>query len=316
MDRRLRTPICFLILAAVATPAMGQPPTDGSGANDSSPAVLATVNGQPITEDDLEFLMLSRGIPAVERDKARGPLLEMLIDRRLVRQFLQQRKIRVPDDLIDEQVARIRRLIEKNGDDPDAVLNRIGFNGQRLRDEVGLPLAWQRFLRQVVTDEAVRNYYREHREELDGTRRRARQIFLTVQAAQGAQAALDQLAGIRADVTAGKLTFEEAARKFSQAPTASRGGDVGRFPFRGKMPISFTEVAFRHAAGEISQPFQSPFGAHLIQVTEVLPGQLSLEDVRPLVISALSNQRWREVIADAKKSAEISREEPAASQAP
>ncbi len=61
------------------------------------------------------------------------------------------------------------------------------------------------------------------------------------------------------------LTFEEAAKKFSKCPSRVEGGDLGFFG-RNMMVKEFETVAFNLNKGEISEPVQTQFGWHLIQV--------------------------------------------------
>ena len=82
---------------------------------------------------------------------------------------------------------------------------------------------------------------------------------------------------IRRRAVAGE-DFAELARQFSQDPgTSRRGGDVGRFS-RGEMVRPFEEAAFALEEGEISEPVETPYGYHVIQLRErFVPG---LDQVR------------------------------------
>ena len=65
----------------------------------------------------------------------------------------------------------------------------------------------------------------------------------------------------------GKISFEDAAKKFSKCPSGAEGGDLGYFG-RGMMVKEFEDAAFATAAGEISAPVKTPFGWHLIKVVD------------------------------------------------
>lgn len=59
--------------------------------------------------------------------------------------------------------------------------------------------------------------------------------------------------------------FGELARKFSNDPgSAARGGELGWFG-RGMMVAEFDSVAFALADGEISKPFSTQFGYHIVK---------------------------------------------------
>ncbi len=84
----------------------------------------------------------------------------------------------------------------------------------------------------------------------------ARHILVSNEA--DAQTVLDDLA-------AGQDWSALAAQFSIDSASASTGGDLGWFP-RGKMVEPFENAAFDMKIGEISQPIQSQFGYHIIQV--------------------------------------------------
>lgn len=62
--------------------------------------------------------------------------------------------------------------------------------------------------------------------------------------------------------------FHELARKFSEDPSAQyNGGEMG-YVGRGSMVPAYEAMAFRIRAGDISQPFESPFGFHIMQLID------------------------------------------------
>ena len=62
--------------------------------------------------------------------------------------------------------------------------------------------------------------------------------------------------------------FGKLAAELSQdTATAAKGGDLGWFG-KGQMVAPFEEAAFSLKVGEISQPVQSDFGWHVIQVID------------------------------------------------
>ena len=72
---------------------------------------------------------------------------------------------------------------------------------------------------------------------------------------------------IREDIVSGKLTFEEAAKKYSEDSSAENGGDLG-YSNRGDFVPEFEAVAYNLSPGEISEPVKSQFGYHIIKLIE------------------------------------------------
>ncbi len=61
--------------------------------------------------------------------------------------------------------------------------------------------------------------------------------------------------------------FSELAKTYSQGPSASRGGYLGRFE-KSSMVKPFADAAFAMKAGDVSEPVRTQFGWHVIKVTD------------------------------------------------
>ncbi len=273
-------------------------------------AVLATVDGQPIRQSDLEFLVLLRRLPEGEQQRLRSQLVEELIDQELLRAFLADRKTEASAEELDAHIAVVRGTIARGGKNPDEEFARLGITDDVLRRSLALPLAWQRYARQVITRTQITEHFAAHRNLYDGTRRRVSQIVLTLPAdadEAARMAALERLRTLRADLETGKTTFAEAARTHSDSPSKAAGGDVGWVVHGTRLPREIAEVAFRTPLRTVSEPFLTRFGAHLVTATEEEPGDLSLEDVRGEVLADLGRTLWNEQLTALRAAAGIER---------
>lgn len=280
----------------------------GSADDRDTAEVLAMVNRVPITRAKLELEYLSRQIPADARDQHRNQVLNELVERQLIADFLALRKIEVPERELENQLGTLRRIVTAADRDFDAAIAQLGFSEESLRHHLSLPLAWNVYVRKTVTDEQLRQEFRRHRERYDGTRVRASQIVIALPQDAPAERwddAEQQLAAVRQEIVDGKLTFADAARQHSTSPSGRQGGDMGLFEYRGRLPIDISSRAFETEPGELSPVFRTPFGVHLVTTTDRRPGDLSLEDVRGKVLEQLSRSLWQSQVEAERQKARI-----------
>ena len=69
---------------------------------------------------------------------------------------------------------------------------------------------------------------------------------------------------IHKEILEGKLTFPDAAVKYSDCPSGQTGGGLGEFG-KGMMVKAFEDVAFSLKLKQISDPFESEFGYHIVK---------------------------------------------------
>ncbi len=109
---------------------------------------------------------------------------------------------------------------------------------------------------------------------------------------------LKRIQDIRRDILSGKLSFDEAAKKYSEGPSASRGGHLGIFA-RGRMVKPFEDVAFSLEPGVVSEPVKTRFGYHLILVEEKLPArQHTFEEVKEKIIKEVKKEIRKKLATD------------------
>lgn len=95
----------------------------------------------------------------------------------------------------------------------------------------------------------------------------------------------------RLDNNAGK--FEDLAKLFSNDLSASRGGDLG-WVYPGDTVPEFERAMDALKPGEISEPIESPFGFHLIQVMERKKDDVSAERRRMVARQAIRERKLEE----------------------
>lgn len=83
------------------------------------------------------------------------------------------------------------------------------------------------------------------------------------------EAAKSELANIKAQIENGQLSFAEAARRFSEDPgSAINGGDLG-YATPDRYDPLFARAMVSLKPGQISEPFKSSFGWHIIYLKDI-----------------------------------------------
>lgn len=155
-----------------------------------------------------------------------------------------------------------------------------------------------------ISDEDVHFYYIAHADRY--TRRQQAQVrYIFFEIPQTATAADNsriqgELEALRDRILAGEMTFDAAARLFSQAPSKDRGGLVPPFT-PGDYFQEFERYAFDlEKIGDMSPVFRGPDGVYMVQlVSENLePVRTPVESVSDEIRAALRYDHVRPYYAD------------------
>jgi peptidyl-prolyl cis-trans isomerase C len=100
--------------------------------------------------------------------------------------------------------------------------------------------------------------------------------------------------------------FAALAKQHSMDPgSKDQGGELGFFG-RGQMVPQFEEAAFKLKRGEVSEPFETQFGWHLVRVDERRRRPApAFEAVKQQVLAAMIHQKAQQIAADLRRKAEI-----------
>ncbi|WP_456405944.1 SurA N-terminal domain-containing protein [Thiolapillus sp.] len=166
-----------------------------------------------------------------------------------------------------------------------------------------------------VTEEKLRDYYAQHKDEFQAPEeRRVRHIL--IQAPETADQATVEAARAKIEDIAKRLEngerFEDLAREFSDDPgSKEQGGDVGWIS-PGLMAKAFEDAAYKLEKGKLSKPVRTPFGFHLLEVTEIKSGGEGGFDVlRDEIETAYRHNQAEQLLFDkAEKLADLSYETP------
>lgn len=204
---------------------------------------IATVNGHGVSAEEFDAYLAYKNV-AVRDEHHRKRVLE---------QFLQREGLA---DLIEDK-------LEDN--------QRVRAELDEMRREVLINRYFETFLKEKVGDEAVSNYYNNNIDKYEERKVHVAHILFRTNRnmdEQQRRAKLTTAQEAWSKLKAGNIPFEKVAEQYSEdAVSAKKGGDLGWIK-EGTINSAFSDKAFSMKAGEISEPFETPFGYHILKVIE------------------------------------------------
>ena len=119
---------------------------------------------------------------------------------------------------------------------------------------------------------------------------RARHILIKTSQIVTSDQARDRLADLRARIVNKTTDFADLAKQYSADGSAAKGGDLG-VVYPGDTVPEFEKAMNALQPGEISQPVQTQFGWHLIQVVERSNSDMSRDRMRQAARIALRERK-------------------------
>lgn len=112
-------------------------------------------------------------------------------------------------------------------------------------------------------------------EDIKGDQIRARHIlFLSQPEAEDEERIINQLKKFSEDIVSGEATFEDIAKEYSEDENSSRLGGKLQWLTKQEGISSFISQAEKLKPGEISEPFKSQFGYHIITLDDYKPSHI------------------------------------------
>lgn len=271
---------CTVAGASAQGPGKAAPPPAAAAPADLS-KVVAVVNGEPITMAEVDAVIKMAGpapmpLPEEQQKERLKIAVGMLVDNVLMHQFLLKNTAPPQPAEIDKKLAEMETALKQQKKTLAEICAGTHMTPAKLREDVADHLRWAAYVQGHVNDAILEQYYKEYKDFFDRVLVRCSHVVIRLPAnaseSDKAQARA-KLQAVRAEIAANKIDFAEAAKKFSQCPTAEKGGDLGYLPRKGVADEAFAKAAFALQPGQVSDVVQTDYGLHLIKVTERKPGQ-------------------------------------------
>jgi foldase protein PrsA len=239
----------------------------------SEDKTIASVNGEKITKGQLDTRL---------EGQSGKPALQQMVETQLVLQYGKAQNITVTDAEIQDQLNQLEQRFPPG--QFETILKNQGLTMDDAKTIERVQIIVKKAVdKQVnITDAQVADFYAKNK-ALYNTPEQIRARHILVKTKPEADA-------VEAQLRAG-ANFATLAEKVSIDPgSKAQGGELGWFGPT-QMVKPFSDAAFAMSVGQISQPVQTPFGWHVIQVEEKRPAHTaSLADAAPKVRQMLLQQ--------------------------
>lgn len=276
--------------------------------------IAAVVNGEMITMHELNrhiaMEMARKNIPLKDESKRKevqADVLDSMINDILIRQEAKRFKVSVSDTEVEGE---LQKAINRSGIAPDkfdAELKRQGTTRELYKERIGDMLLRQRMANFMVTrkvfvkPEEVEEYYNKNKDKMVGEKTADFSIMLLPEKLP--------IKDIYEQLRSGKLSFEDAARKYSMDSSAAEGGKISGIPWD-RLPPDMHRLLSSLKNGQMSPPLRTQGGFVLIRrdgLTEAkaLSFQEAVPRIEETLRAPLLEERFKEYTSQLRSKAVI-----------
>lgn len=164
-------------------------------------------------------------------------LLNKMIENETIKMLSRERGIQISSDMVSQEVSRKMEQYGNKEEFSDMLRRLYGWEVEDFEEHIVKPDMYKKELMKQVREQDQN----------------------TVAAKRKIEAAFSELEG--------KNNFEEAAKKYSEGESASKGGELGWFTAEEMLP-QIAAVAFTLKSGERSGILESALGYHIVKVED------------------------------------------------
>ena len=280
-------------------------------------AVVVRVNGEDITLGEVNTMMamamqrFGGQIPPEQLQAVQvqvySQIKNELINQKLLKAAVSAENIQVDDAEVAITIEEIRESLPEDLT-LEAALEKEGQTLEMLQDKIRDDMATRQLMESktadvpAATEAEAKEFYDSNPEKFAAPENvTASHILITFDDTDTDETKAEkkaQLEEIRQSILAETISFEDAAMENSDCPSSAQGGSLGTFG-KGRMVPAFEVAAFSQETEEIGEIIETPFGYHIIMVSEHREeGTMDFEDTKEKLIDYLTNQKKQQAVAD------------------
>lgn len=263
------------------------------GSRQKIDGIIATVGDYIVLDSDIDksFLELSsqgNSIKDITRCQMLGKLLE---DKLYAHQAIQDSVIVKDEEIREKMSSQIEYMVEQLGSMDKVIKYFKKSNEDDFRTELFEILKQQKLAMEMqrkivdgieITPEETRNFFKKIPEAdrpVFGAELEIAQIVITPKVSQEEkQKVIDKLKLIKQEVLAGS-SFKTRAVIYSDDKGSASNGGFYKINRKTAFVKEFKDVAFSLQEGEVSDPFETEFGYHIIMVEKIKGQDIELRHI-------------------------------------
>ena len=264
-----------------------------------------TVNGNSVSHFDFINAIQSYAMEMFRKtadhlnDEETEQVQEVAIERIIARELIFQQALAEGVVATDEQITKETVKVMANFPSPEefyATLEKAGVDKdsyyRMIRQDLSVNMLTEKKALNAPepSDEEVKAFFEANPEKMRKPAQVRASHILVKATDDESDEAKTKADDIYRQVQADEANFAALAQEHSACPSGEQGGDLGFFG-PGSMVKEFEAAAFALKPGEISDVVKTPFGYHLIKVTERQEeNTLSFDEIKPQIVSFLQEQ--------------------------
>lgn len=270
--------------------------------------IAAVVNGEIITMYDLNQEMApiikqfkGRAISAAEEEQirtVRKQLLDRMINEFILDQEAERLGVSVSDDDVKAELDSIMQGSNISKDELEKKLKLQKTTLKEFKDKIKSNIRKHRLLnykvknKVVVTEEEMARYWNSTQSSPSAAMPKKMHLKLIL-FPRGVDAS-----AIKAEISSGKITFEDAADKYTQGPGSGQGGDLGELELK-DLAETWQDVLEGLKPGQMSKIFDvQGMDAVLKLDSYTVEKKASFEDMKDKIYDKLYGEKQDAVFAD------------------
>ncbi|WP_419750782.1 peptidylprolyl isomerase [Terrisporobacter petrolearius] len=282
---------------------------------------VAKVNDVDISKDAYkkteEFLYATGYIEKKDEnsDEINNDVLSFIIDNEVAYQDAQKQNLKIEDSEVNEKFDQLKDALNTNPLYKEK-LEKAGVTEDFLKEQIKKDLVVakykENFIKDIkISDKEMEAYYNNHKDQFNVEEVKASQILISTldkdnkEVSKEEKEKLKEKAQSVLDKIKNNEDFANLAKEYSDDKNSGKdGGDLGYFAKSDKN-VEFTKEVFKLDTNQVSNLIETPYGYHIVKVTDKRPVTKSFEDSKDDIKAKILNEKYTKHIDSLYKNGKI-----------